>query len=83
MDHAISFLTSAHPWLSYAEAFALVEYAYVKNKSSDKFSGMGSALMRIDIGIFARSSEHDLKNKLAYLSEYGWITESHHQDLKM
>lgn len=74
MDHAINFLTSTHPWMSYAEAFALIEYAYFKNKPSDRFSGMGSTLMRIDIDIFARSSEHDLKNKLAYLQEYGQLS---------
>ena len=73
MDTAISFIISKHPWMSYAQAFALIEYAYNKNKPSDKYSCMAKTLMNIDINIFARSTEDDLKNKLSYLSEYGQL----------
>ena len=68
MDRAISFIISKHPWMSYAQAFALIEYAYNKNKPSDKYSCMAKTLMNIDINIFARSTEDDLKNKLSYIS---------------
>ena len=71
MDKAIAYLQSQHPWLTYSEAFALLEYAWYKNAPSNKYSGMTKTLMSMDISIFSRATADELKNKLALISEYG------------
>ena len=70
MDKAIEFLRAKHGWLSYEEAFALVEDSYLRHRDQDKYGGMTKSLVSIDIGIFGRSSEYELKNKLAFIAEY-------------
>ena len=70
MNKVIEFLRSQHKWMSYEEAFALVEDSYLRHKDQDKYGGMTKSLVGIDIGIFGRSSEYELKNKLAFILEY-------------
>ena len=71
MDKAIAYLQSQHPWLTYAQAFALLEYAWHKNAPSDKYSGMAKTLLSMDIDIFGRATADELKDRLAYIYEYG------------
>ena len=51
MDKAISYLQQKHPWLTYAEGFALVMDSYRRNKPANKYSGMTKTLINIDVGI--------------------------------
>ena len=45
MDKAISYLQQKHPWLTYAEGFALVMDSYRRNKPANKYSGMTKTLI--------------------------------------
>ena len=58
MDKAISYLQQQHPWLTYAEGFALVMDSYERHKPENKYSGMTKTLIDID----EISDENLLKN---------------------
>ena len=70
MDKAIDYLQQQHPWLTYAEGFALVMDSYRRNKPADKYSNMTKTLMDIDIRIFAREKRDQLMNRLAGIQEW-------------
>jgi len=71
MDEAISFLQERHPWMTYAEAVALIVDAYERNEPHNKYSRMTNTLMRMDIDKFGLMSEHKLRDRLARIME--WI----------
>jgi len=70
MDKAISYLQQKHPWLTYAEGFALVMDSYRRNKTANKYSGMTKTLINIDVGIFGREKREQLMNRLAVIQEW-------------
>ena len=71
MDKAIKFLQEKQPWLTYAEAFALITDSYERHLPQDKYSGMTKTLVDIDVRIFARETRHQLENRLSVIKE--WI----------
>jgi len=58
--------------MGYAEAFVLIIDAYERFKDQRKYFGPKNVdtLMKITIGIYARTSEEEMRNKLAKLSEW-------------
>lgn len=71
MDKAIAWLQKRHAWLSYAQAFALITDSYNRHQQEDKYSGMTKTLVNMDVGIFGRESENQVRNRLAIIEE--WI----------
>ena len=58
-------LTFAHPWMTVSDAKLLLTHAYNKFKKHDKYGGdIVNTLMRIEYGIFQRSSEEHMKVRL-------------------
>ena len=70
MDKAVAYLQAAHPWLEYGQAVALVVDSYKRHNSQNKYSCIGKALMRVDVGIFARETKHQVLNRLAVIREW-------------
>ena len=70
MDKAIDYLQQQHPWLTYAEGFALVMDSYRRNKPANKYSGMTKTLINIDVRIFGREKREQLMNRLAVIQEW-------------
>ena len=70
MDKAIEFLQGKHPWLTYAEAFALIEDSWLRHADQDKYSGMAKTLLDIDIRIFGRETRDQLMNRLCVIQEW-------------
>jgi len=69
---AIDFLTEKQPWMSKAEALALIVDAFERFNSQEKYHGYKTVktLVDIDIRIYARD-EKRAKDRLAVISE--WI----------
>lgn len=70
MDKAISYLQSSHPWITYAECFALIVDSFNRHKPHDKYSGMTKTLVDIDIRIFGRETRDQLMSRLAVIQEF-------------
>ena len=70
MDKAIDYLQQQHPWLTYAEGFALIMDSYRRHNPQNKYSGMAKTLIDIDIRIFGRETRHQLCNRLAVIKEW-------------
>ena len=70
MDQAISYLQEQHPWLTYAEGFALVMDSYRRHKPEDKYSRMAKTLIDIDVRIFGREKRNQLMDRLAVIKEW-------------
>tara|TARA_R100001510_G_scaffold8633_1_gene6657 strand:- start:265 stop:480 length:216 start_codon:yes stop_codon:yes gene_type:complete len=70
MDKAVAYLQAAHPWLEYGQAVALVVDSYKRHNPQSKYSCIGKALMRVDVGIFARETKHQVLNRLAVIREW-------------
>ena len=70
MDQAISYLQEQHPWLTYAEGFALVMDSYRRHKPENKYSGMTKTLIDIDVRIFGREKRNQLMDRLAVIKEW-------------
>ncbi|QDP66382.1 MAG: hypothetical protein Unbinned1819contig1001_28 [Prokaryotic dsDNA virus sp.] len=70
MKKAIKFLQERHPWLSYSDAKILIIDSYERHKSQNRYGAMAKALIGIDIGIFARESESEIKGRLAVIKEW-------------
>ena len=70
MDKAVALLQAAHPWLEYGQAVALVVDSYKRHNPKYKYSCLTKTLMRIDIGIFARETKHQVLNRLAVIREW-------------
>ena len=70
MDKAIAYIQSVHPWITYAECFALVLDSFNRHKPEDKYSGMTKTLVDIDVRIFGRESRDQLMNRLSAIHEY-------------
>ena len=70
MDKAIDYLQSRHPWLTYAEGFALIMDSYHRHNPQNKYSGMAKTLIDIDIRIFGRETRQQLGNRLAVIQEW-------------
>tara|TARA_R100001509_G_scaffold87555_1_gene49870 strand:- start:81 stop:296 length:216 start_codon:yes stop_codon:yes gene_type:complete len=70
MDKAVAHLQAAHPWLQYGQAVALVVDSYKRHNPQNKYSCIGKALMRVDIGIFARETKEQILNRLAVIREW-------------
>ena len=70
MDKAIDYIQSVHPWITYAECFALILDSYNRHKPEDKYSGMTKTLVDIDIRIFGREKRQQLMNRLAVIQEF-------------
>lgn len=69
MDKAIAYIQSSHPWMTYAECFALIVDSFNRHQSQDKYSGMAKTLVDIDIRVFARETRDELMNRLAVIQE--------------
>ena len=70
MDKAIDYLQSVHPWITYAECFALITDSYNRYKLQDKYSGMTRTLVDIDIRIFGRQKREQLMDRLYVIKEW-------------
>ena len=70
LDTAIKQLQAKHPWMLYAEAFALLMDSYERHSPENKYSGMTKTLMKIDFGIFLREDRNKLLNRLSLIQEY-------------
>ena len=69
-NQAVSYLLRHHPWMSHAEAMALIVDSFKRHSSQNKYGGMTKTLVGIDVGIFGRTSEKDIRNKLAVIQEW-------------
>ena len=70
MDKAVAALQAAHPWMNYGQAVALVVDSYKRHRSQSKHNFISKTLMRVDIGIFARETKHQILNRLAVIREW-------------
>lgn len=71
MDKAIAWLQEMHPWLSYAQGFALITDSFRRHAPQDRYCGMAKTLVNMDVGIFGRETENQVRNRLAIIEE--WI----------
>ena len=69
-DKCIEWLRDKHSWLSYAEALALLVYAWEKYEPHNKYCGMAPTLMRMHIDILGRESEAQVRNRLSVVQEW-------------
>ena len=70
IDKAIEWLQEKHPWLSYAEAFALIVYAWEEYEPHNKYCGMAPTLLRMHIDILGRETEDYVRNRLSVVQEW-------------
>lgn len=70
LDKCIEYLMERHSWMTREEAFILILESYERNKPQDRYSGMGKTLTNIEIGIYGRKTEKELKDKLAGIKEW-------------
>ena len=58
-------LTLIHQWMTVSDAKLLLKYAYNRFKKHEKYGGdIVNTLMKIEYGIFQRSSEEHMKARL-------------------
>ena len=58
-------LTFSHPWMTVSDAKILLAYAYNRFKKHEKYGGdIVNTLMKIEYGIFQRSSEEHMRARL-------------------
>lgn len=70
LDDAIAKLQAKHPWMTYAEAFALMIDAYQRALPHNNKFQATKTLVGISFGIFLREDKHQLKNRLAKIAEF-------------
>lgn len=70
LDDAIAQLQAKHPWMTYAEGFALMIDAYKRALPHNNKFQATKTLIGISFGIFLREDEHFLRNRLARISEF-------------
>ena len=70
-DRAIDFLTEKQPWMSRAEALALIVDAFERFDSQKKYHGYKTVKTHVDleIRIYARD-ENKARDRLAVISEW-------------
>ena len=70
-DRAIDFLTEKQPWMSRAEALALIVDAFERFDSQKKYHGYKTVKTHVDIEIriYARD-EQKARDQLAVISEW-------------
>lgn len=58
-------LTFVHPWMTVSDAELLLIHAYKRFRNNKRYGGnMVSTLMKIEYGIFQRSSEEHMRARL-------------------
>ena len=70
-DKAVEFLVGKQPWMTRAEAMALIVDAFERYDDQQKYHGYSTVknLVDIDIRIFARD-EQRARDRLAIISEW-------------
>ena len=60
-------LTFVHPWMTVSDAELLLHHAYMRFRSSKRYGGWKTVetLMKIEYGIFERSSEEHMRARLS------------------
>ena len=69
-NKAVLFLLDCHPWMNPSEAKALIVDSFDRHKLQNRYCGMTKTLVGIDIGIYGRLSESEMRNKLAVIAEW-------------
>lgn len=64
-------LADTHGWLTQENATKLLVHAYFMFRGQDRYGGNKAAIhMQISYGVMLRSSEKDLRNRLALAQEW-------------
>ncbi len=70
IDKAIAMLQEKHPWMTYAEGFALMMDAYNRFLPYNNKFCATKTLIGISFGIFLREDRKQLMNRLAVIQEW-------------
>ena len=65
-DENVHNLCNVHPWMTFDEAWLLLKWSYVKNKTQEGYFGKNTllTLMDIDFRIYQRKDEEWLKERI-------------------
>ena len=70
MDKAIEFLQEKHPWLTYAEGFALIVDSHKRHLPYNNKFGATKTLVDMDVRLFGRETSDKIKDRLAVIAEW-------------